>query len=151
MTDIAAAYTLTTPGGTILFNDGSTDEYYITSIRGLESGVIRNPIDNRPQTDGGIVHDFLFGPQHVTIDGFFFIRSSRIQNVILAQRNAMTAALRTALNSILRADGTLAWTPLGQAAESLTVRYEVPLEPDHIDNYLNRSFSFGLVAAVPLT
>lgn len=151
MTDIAAVYTLTTPGGTITFNDGAEDQYYITSIRGLESGIIRAPIDSMPQTDGAIIHDFFFGQQSIIIDGFFFITSSRVMNTILAQRNAMTNTLRTALNSILRADGTLAWTPLGQGAESLTVRYEVPLQPDHIDNYLNRSFSFGLVSGSPLT
>lgn len=151
MTDIAAAYTMTTPGGTVLFNDGSVDEFFIQSIRGLESAEIRAPVDNRPQTDGAIIHDFFFGKQSVTIDGFYFIRSTRVQNEILALRNSMQAALRTALNSILRVDGTLAWTPYGQSAESLTVRYEVPLQPDHVDNYLNRTFSFGLVAGVPLT
>jgi hypothetical protein len=150
MTDIAAGYLLTTPGGNISFNDGAEDQYYITSIRGLESGVIRAPIDSMPQTDGAIIHDFFFGQQSIVVDGFFFITSSRVMNTILAQRNTMTSALRTALNSILRADGTLAWTPLGQSAESLTVRYEVPLQPDHIDNYLNRSFSFGLVSGDPL-
>jgi hypothetical protein len=151
MADVSAAYTLTTPGGIIAFNDGSTDEFFITTISGLEAAQIRAPVDNRPQTDGGIVHDFFFGPQQITVDGIFRIRSSYVQNTILTVRNEMTEDLRTALNSILRADGTLAWTPLGQSAESLTVRYHVALQPSHVDNYLNLAFSFGLIAAVPLT
>ena len=147
MPDIATVYTLTTPGGTITFNNGATDEYYLSEIGGLEDAPIRAPVDNRPQTDGGLVHDFYEGPLHLTLEGILFIRSTRVQNSIRTIRTSMTDNLRTALRSILRADGTLAWTPYGSTARSLTVRYEVPLDPRYIDNYLNVAFSFGLVSA----
>jgi len=150
MADVATQYTLTTPGGTILFNNGATDEYYLGDVQGLDGAPIRAPIDNRPQTDGGLVHDFFLGPRHITLDGILFIRSSRVQNTILTQRNVLEAALQAALDSILRADGTLAWTPYGGSAGSLTVRNDVPLEFRYIDNYQNKAFSFGLVAADPV-
>jgi hypothetical protein len=51
----------------------------------------------------------------------------------------------------LGADGTLAWTPLGQAAATLTVRQDFKVEYTYVDGYLNKQFVFGLVseAAVP--
>lgn len=149
MADIAVQYTLTTPGGTINFNDGSADQFYITEIQGLGSAPIRTPIDNRPLADGGLVHDFWKGPRHVLIEGVFFITSvpqgQRCQEI----RNEMEEDLRVALESLLQDDGTLAWTPVGQAARSLTVRHEVPLECPHQENYLLRAFNFGLIAANP--
>ena len=53
------------------------------------------------------------------------------------------------LESITRADGTLAWTPAGRSARSLTVRHNVPLECPHIENYALLAFNFGLYAADP--
>lgn len=149
MADIAATYTLTTPGGTIVFNNGALDQYYFTEIDGLDGVTLRTPIDPVPFGDGGIVHDFWEGPRHMTFEGVLLIQSVRIQNSILTIRNSMEEDLRVALASIKRADGTIAWTPLGEGARSLTVRNEIPLATRHIENYLLRSFTFGLVSADP--
>jgi hypothetical protein len=64
-------------------------------------------------------------------------------------QNSMENALRLALESILRDDGTLAWTPLGLSARSLTVRHDVTLEFTATESYALKQFVFGLVAANP--
>ena len=35
MADIACVYTLTTPGGTITFNAGGSNQFYVTDVQGL--------------------------------------------------------------------------------------------------------------------
>jgi hypothetical protein len=147
--DIGVQYTLTTPGGTINFNDGSANQYYLSTVGGLDGPTIRAPIDDRPQTDGGIVHDFFAGPRHITFEGVLLIQSTHIMNSVVQIRNTMEDNLRTAVVSLLRADGTLAWTPQGKSARSLTVRHDVPLDFTNIENYLLLQFHFGLVAANP--
>lgn len=149
MADVGVPFVLTTPGGTVTFNDDSADQIYITTLQGLGSPSIRASIDPAPQAHGGLVHDFWKGPRHIIVEGVFLITSTRIMNNIVIIRNTFEETLRTRLESILQADGTLAWTPLGQSARSLTVRNDVPLEFTHIENYLLESFAFGLVSADP--
>jgi hypothetical protein len=156
MADIGVAYTLTTPGGTILFNntgeddfnDPGSNEFYITEADGLDGTRIRAPIDPAPQADGAILHNFWKGERNITITGALIIRTTRVMDSIVAARNVMEASLLAALESILQADGTLAWTPQGQAARSLTVRHHgaPPLEFSGIEL---KTFVFGLVAANP--
>lgn len=145
MAQANATYTLTTPGGTITLN-GTGDRYFIDSVEGLDGAPIRAPIDNRPLTDGGLVHDFFLGPRLITFEGTIIIDSQTTESGYLSQRNTMEANLLTALNSILRANGTLAWTPQGQSARSLTVRNNVELR---VAGKWLKTFIFGLVAADP--
>ena len=126
MADVGVSYVLTTPGPDITFNNGSADQFYITEIRGLGAPALRTPIDNVPLGDGGLVHDFWKGPRHIGIEGIFLITSTRIMNSIVVIRNDMEFILTDALESILRADGTLAYTPQGEGARTYTVRYEIP-------------------------
>lgn len=156
MADLSAIYTLTTPGGVIIFNDGELrdgqDKYWLSNIQGLDGSNIRAPIDNVPFGDGGIVHDFWKGPRHVLIEGTFVHESVGFPgsgNACRQKRNEMEETLRAALESILRDDGTLAWTPLGLAARSLTVRHDVTFEAPETENYTLKTFTFGLVAADP--
>lgn len=146
MADVASAYTLTTPAGTILFNDGSDDEYYLIDTPGLDQAAVRNPTDPKGQISGFQVHNRLEEGMRFQMVGILFIRSSRVQTTIRTIRNQMEDDLRVALRSILAADGTLAWTPLGQSALSLTVKQDVKVEFSYIDNYLNKSFTFGLIS-----
>ena len=158
MADNSVPYDLVTPAGTINFNDsgidqfnilGGPDEYYITDTTGLDGAPIRAPVDNRPQTDGGLVHPFFKGPRRITIEGALMIRSTRIQNSIRIIRNDMEKDLKDALDSILQVDGTLSWTPQltgGPDPRSLTVRCEIPVEFRGIEL---KTFVFGLIAAVP--
>lgn len=147
MADVATIYTLTTPGPDITFNQGDvgdgTDKYWITAIRGLDGPSIRAPVDPVPFGDGGIVHTFWKGPRRVVIDGILLVESPVD---CMERRNDLAANLMSALSSIIAASGTLSWTPTGQAAQSLTVFNEVPLEISYTDNYLVATFSFGLVS-----
>ena len=149
MADVGVSYVLTTPGPDITFNSGSLDQFYITEIRGLGAPSLRTPMDNVPLGDGGLIHDFWKGPRHIGVEGIFLIQSTRVMNSIVAIRNQMEFDLTDALESILRADGTFAFTPQGEGARTFTVRYEVGVEFSHTDNYLTLAFTFGLVAEQP--
>lgn len=156
MADLATLYTLATPGGTILFNNGDlkdgTDKYWIQNIQGLDQAPLRTPQDNVPFGDGGIVHDFWKGPRHVVLEGVLVTESvgwPSTGDACVQRQNEMEEDLIDALESIIRADGTLSWTPLGLAARSLTVRSEVPVEFSPGENFVLKNFTFGLVAADP--
>lgn len=159
MADVACVYTLNVPTATdVVFNDagidrfnmlGGPDEFYITDVKGLDGAPLRTPFDNRPQTDGGLVHPFFKGPRHVTVEGALMIRSTRIQDDIRKKRNDMEAQLIAALEDIQSADGTFSWTvqlTSGPDARSLTVRCEIPVEFTGIEL---KTFTFGLIAANP--
>lgn len=159
MPDLSVQYTLATPGDDIVFNNtgidqfnllGGPNEYYITDIQGLDGPPLRTPIDNAPQTHGGLVHPFLKGPRDVTIEGVLMIRSTRIQNDVREIRNQMEKNLREALDAIIGADGTLSWTvdyaDDGPTAHSLTVRNNIRIEFRGIEL---KTFVFGLIAANP--
>ncbi len=154
MADVGVTYTLTTGGPTITFNNGvdpfdGTDKYYITEIRGLESPTLRTPHDPVPLGDGSLIHDFWYGETQILVEGIILVGSTAIEDDIVVIRNQMTQDLKDSLNSILRADGTLAFTPQGQGAQSIIVRYNVGLEAPHADNYHSLQFSFGLIAGQP--
>lgn len=147
MADVAVQYVLATPGGTLTFNDGAEDEYYLTDVQGIDAAPLRNPTDDAPQMDGAIVHDRFDSGMRPVLAGILMIRSTRIQVDVQTIRNQMELFLIEALRSIKIADGTLSWTPLGGSAQSLTVRIDVPLDIQYIDNYLNKQFTFGLISA----
>jgi len=146
MADPAVTHTLTTPGGTIVFNDGSDDQFYITDIPDLDDPPIRNPKDAVPFGDGGLIYQSFTGPWEVPVEGHFLILSTQNQQAIQSIRNDMEADLRAALRSIRApTSGTWAWTPLGEAARSLDVYYDVKLRCPHDQNFLLRAFQFGIV------
>ena len=151
MADIVTAYTLTTPGGTIIFNNGvmgdGTDKYWLQSVQGLDGPEIRAPVDPVPFGDGGIIHTFWKGPRRPILEGVFLIESSTFESDCQFIRNTLSEALRVALNSIISTNGTLAWTPDGFSARSLTVRNEVPLDVRYEQDYRLSSFTFGLISA----
>jgi hypothetical protein len=151
MTDIGVAYTLTTPGGTITFNSGAADQYYLNKTPGLHGIQARVPVDKVPYGDGGIVHPSWKEPRHFTLEGSLLILSTHVETAIVAVRNDMEEDLEAAAESILApASGTLAWTPTGKSARSLTVHLdEQGLQWEHVDNYQVLDFVLALVAADP--
>lgn len=153
MADLACVYTLTTPGGTIAFNDGDLktldDLYWISEIEGLDGAPIRSQVDNAPQAHGGIVHTAWKGPRQITMQGAIIVQSIPFGAACLPVRNEMEEDLRVALESIIQADGTLAWTPSGGSASSLTVRHNIQLDYSPQENYVIMGFVFGLIAADP--
>ena len=154
MPDLACAYTLTTPGGTIVFNDGAADQYYIQDIpQGLSQAPVRATEDDLPFGDGGLSYHFWTGARHILIEGVFLVTSVDCGPLMNAQWNTMEDALIAALDSIAHASsdtGTLAWTPTGSMTQrELVVRSEVALECPPDQNYLLRAFHFGLLADNP--
>lgn len=154
MPDIASVFTLTTPGTDITFNDGELgrgsldDMYWITAAPGLppDGAPRRAPVDNRPQTDGGLVHRFLKGPRQIAVEGAIIIQSTTVQDSIRVIRNQMEEALEEALDACYQADATLAWTPAGQSPYSLTVRNNIEVKFEGVEF---RTFTFGLIAGTP--
>ena len=150
MADVSTSYTLTAPGGTIIFNSGTlgdgTDKFWLTNIQGLDGPVIRAPVDLVPFGDGGIVHTFRKGPRRPVFDGMLLIESSTSQALCQTLRNDLVADLEDALNSMITASASLAWTPAGQSAQSLTVYNEVGYSITYSDNYALANFNFGLVS-----
>ena len=153
MADVGAIHVLSTPGGTITFNNGDlhtlTDLYWIQEIDGLDGAPRRTPIDPKPLAHGGLVHDFWKGPRPFTVEGVILIQSNPVGDACREARNEMEEDLVIALDSILDADGTWAWTPIGLSARSLTVRNPERVEFKHQDDYALLGFTFGLVAANP--
>ncbi len=153
MPDISCVYQLVTPAGTIDFNDGATDQFYIGEIpSGLSGAPIRAPIDDAGFTDGSLSFNWWLSGRAITVEGIFLILSTRVMNGILTIRNQMEEDLRVALESTVPDEttaGTLTWTPLGQMQRTLDVRNNVPLECPHDQGYLVRTFHFGLFADNP--
>lgn len=158
MSDLGTTYTLTTPGAApdIVFNNGDfgdgQDKYWIQNISGLDGPPIRAPIDNKPFGDGGILHTFRKGPRHVVVEGVLVTESvgwPSSGDACRQQQNEMEEDLIDALDAIMAADGTFAWTPLGLSSRSLTVRHDVTVEFVSIENFILKQFTFGLVAADP--
>lgn len=156
MADLCVAYTLETDGGTIILNEGSlmdgNDKFWLTGITGLDQAPLRTPQDSVPFGDGGLVYNFWKTARHPVFEGVLITESAGWPSLgassVIVQ-NDLENDLITALDSILRADGTLTWTPQGQSGRSLTVRSEVPCEFSPTDDYLMKHFVFGLVAANP--
>lgn len=153
MPDVAVVYTLSTGIGDFLFNDGVLgsfdDFYFLTAIRGLDGAPLRVPQYPQPQGDGGRAGIWRKGPRHIVMEGEYLVQSTRVDSQIQVIRNTMSEALTAALEDIdcgAGCEGTLAWTPEGVAARSLSVLNEIELTEDGIEQKL---FSFGLFAANP--
>lgn len=153
MADESAIYELSTPVGSIFFNNGDlrTDDdlYWISEIEGLDGATIRAQVDNAPQTHGGIVHTFWKAARQVTMQGAIVVQSIPFGSYCLPVRNEMEQDLRVALESIIQADGQLSWTPAGGSGQSLTVRHNIRLDFTPQESYAIKGFVFGLVAADP--
>lgn len=154
MADYTTTYTLVTAAGTVIFNDGQLgggsldDLYWISTIHGLDGPTLRVPIDDVPFGDGGVVHRSWKGPRHPIFEGSLIVQSvpfgsSGCQEVL----NGMEEDLRLVLDSILApTSGTLSWTPTGGSLHTLDVFYEVAVDFQPENNYVTRSFSFGLIS-----
>ncbi len=154
MADVACPYTLVTPSGTIDFNDGSVDQFYIQMITGLDGAPIRAPADPVAYGDGGVSYNSWKGMREMLFEGVFLVTSVPPCPDAVPVWNTMEETLRVALESLVgdetTAVGTLTWTPTGAVtSNTLTVRSDVALECPPDQGYLVRSFHFGLRADNP--
>ena len=149
MPDISCEYVLTTPAGVIDFNNGAADQYFITDIpQGLAGAPISAPIDPVAYGTGSRSYNWWQRGRHILIEGNFFVTSQPLCSPeIVAVWNTMEETLRAALASIAGPDSavaTLDWTPAGLSARTLEVRNDIELECSPDQNYLVRTFHFGL-------
>ena len=133
--------TLVTPGGTITFNAASGDTYFLDpdGCSGLiGTGEIRNPVDNKGQTSGFLVHTFFEQGARGVLAGQLHCDSA-------AARNAMQDTLKAALRSILTTTGTLNFT----GGQAIVVKFELGLDFPQISG-IRKGFRFGLVGETAL-
>ena len=155
MPDLACPYVLTTPAGTITFNDGGTDQFYIQDFpTGLAGAPIRAPIDEVGFGYGSEWYNWWKSGRHIAIEGVFLVQSVAFCSPAqVAVWNELEEELRVALDSISTietATATLVWRPSGQTQRTLVVRNDIPLECPPDQGYLVRTFTFGLFAAEPV-
>lgn len=127
---------LVTGGGTITFGAGG---YVIDPARcsGLiGTGEIRNPVDDKGQTSGFILHPFFEKGARGVLGGYLDASS-------ISARNTLQDNLKIALRSILSTTGTLNFA--GGAA-TLAVKFELGVEFPAISAHV-KAFQFGLVSA----
>lgn len=143
-----AGLTINTTSGDCLFTDFDEGE-----ITGLDGAPVRKQIDPQGQSSGGIIHPALFGARIIAFQGKVLIRSvgeGAMPTTYAAAVNAVESAAVSALEGILNTPSTLAWTPTGGAARSISVTYGVEGgEIEFFGNMISRRFQFSLVAANP--
>lgn len=148
MADLCCPYTVA--GLTINAATGDTLGVAEDGITGLDGRPIRRQIDPRGQADGGILHTARFGPRIIRFKTIVQIRSVPVKanDAYFAAINAVETAVIAALEAVLNSDTTLAWTPTGQSAQSLTVRYGVAGEEVRFPGtMMSKTCLFALVAA----
>jgi len=133
--------TLATGGGTITFNAASGNTYLIDPARCtgiIGTGEIRNPVDNKGQTAGFLLHDFFEKGARGVLAGVIIADTT-------ANRNTMQTALKTALRSILTTTGTLSFS----GGETLAVQFDLACDFPALSANV-KLFQFGLVSATAL-
>lgn len=152
MADTCCAYSVA--GITINATTGNTlhTDFEGGDITGLDGAPIRSQIDPQGQSEGGIVHQKFLGPRIITFQGKILIRSTNPGDPegYTAAVNAVIAAAVSALEGFLNSTTTLAWTPTGGSAHSITVTYGTEGgEFQSTGPMLDKSWTFTLVAADP--
>jgi hypothetical protein len=152
VTDVAVPHVLTTPGGSITFNDGSADQFYLNAIPGLDTIPARVPIDKIAFGHGARAHPSWRDAKHFAPEGSLLITSTRVMDDIVTIRNTMAAQLATVVDALIGdTSGTWQTTPLGQASRTWTVvRDAEGIQWTHVDNYQVLDFVFFLVAPDPV-
>lgn len=135
---------LVTPWGTVNFNDTSAPTllHDANQCSGLDMVPLRVQIDDKPVTDGGIVHAGYLSGRHIVLGGALWART-------IAERQDLEDNLAAALESIMDADGTYQWNIVTETTlymRSVTVRCEIGLG---VSGGYQKNYTFGLVAADP--
>ena len=156
-TDLCVEYSV---GASLKMNEGgiggTTTTIRPTSIVGLDGRPIRATILPNGAADGGDKLTARFGPRLIQVQGEIVAYSAGVPltpipspSAYLTAVNTLVAAWISGLEAALNSTFTLAWTPTGQGAQSLTVSYgfeggEFQTAPSP-DLSAPTSVSFGLV------
>lgn len=152
MADTCTVYTfggltINATSGDCLFTD-----YDEGDIQGLDGAPIRKQIDMAGQANGGDAQPAFFAPRIVTFTGVVLIRSvtDPSSTAFAAAVNSVTESARTTLESFLNSTSTLAWTPNGLTAHTLTCQYGTEGGEFTTSGPMpDKKFSFTLVAENP--
>jgi hypothetical protein len=106
--EVGIPVTLTTPRGTLTFNDGGS--YRLSDFQIVRA--VRVKQESRSQRDGSIVPDGYRSGANVILEG-------QIKADTIAARRVAMDALEARVDSLLRADGFLTWTPSGASPRRL--------------------------------
>jgi len=138
--------TLVTPAGTLTFNAATGDTYWVDPKRssGLGMGEIRNPTDDKGQTDGSILHDFFERGQQLLLAGDLRVRSAVTESGYVSARDVLSGSMVTKLRSILRATGTLNFGSGATVICKCNLKADFPALEG-----VAKGFVFGLVSASP--
>ena len=152
MADTCCVYTFggltinATTGDTLFtdFDDGD--------IQGLDGAPIRKQIDDLGQANGANPQTAFFGARIVTFTGIVLVRSVEdiTSQAFAAAVNTVTESARTTLEGLLNSTSTLAWTPNGLTAHTLTAYYGTEGGEFVTSGPMPaKKFSFTLVATNP--
>lgn len=158
-TDLCVEYSV---GSSLKMNaggiGGTTTTIRPTSIIGLDGRPIRATILPNGAADGGDKLTARFGPRLIQVQGEIVAYTGLGEpltpmpsvTAYLTAVNTLVAAWISGLEALLNSTFTLAWTPTGQSAQSLTVTYgfeggEFQTTPSP-DLSAPTTVSFGLVA-----
>lgn len=144
MAELGISYVIETPQGNLTFNDyASADHYRLEAIRGMSPVGVRAAVYELAQADGARVGDGFRS-------GLTPVFSGSIKHSTESNRRAKIDELRAKLHSILRADGTLKWTPTGMTQRQRTCRlFDGPDIPAEAGRIL-KQFQFTLFCEDPL-
>ena len=152
MADTCCVYTYGGLSINALTGDCLLTDWDAGDVEGLDGGPIRKTVDPRGQISGGIVHPAFLGPRIVRFTGVVLVRSVDIGDRLgfAAAVNVVTEAWRTGLEALLNAPTTLAWTPNGMTAHTLSATYGTEGgEFTTSGPMLEKKFSLTLVAEDP--
>lgn len=156
MADLCVPYT-GFPSGLTLNPSTTDDRLVLGAVTGLDGRPIRSTIVPRGGTDGGQKLTSKFGPRLIVFSGDVHIDRGDGQSVnpfadmtdYLTRVTTLTEAWRVALEGALNSAFTLAWTPTGGAARTLSCTYGFEGAEWTLSGIMvELKFSFGLVAEI---
>lgn len=142
--ELGIPYEIVTPKGTLTFNEFTLNDYFrLESVRGMDAASVRALVQPLAQADGARVGDAYRGALTPVFAGVIPYSTETL-------RRQNKDKLSSWLQSILRADGTLKWTPTGTTQRQRTCRlFDGPDLPGDAGQILY-AFQFTLICQDPL-
>ena len=144
MAERGIPYKLTTPYGSVIFNDLSAFMagqpcFLLTNVSGVDGGAVRATVERIPQRDGAVIFDAFQGEMQPILEGKIWAKTA-------AEIRERADYLKACCKSILRSDGTLSWFPSGAPDRQVLVRlFDKPTIQSQSGTW-SRTFQLSLVS-----